>query len=268
MTLERIRLAWRAACTATLVLTAMAGLARAQQPNPFTSPADVEAGRKLFQAHCSRCHGQNARGGETGPNLTTGQFKNASSDAGLFKVISEGVPNTEMIGIYRGRTDQTVWQIIAYLRSISRRPENIKLAGNPGRGQQVFAGKGNCTGCHRVAGEGGRLGPDLSTIGDRRSPEELKADLVDPNARVEPRWWTMRVTRADDSIIEGLRMDEDTFSMRLMDAKENLWSFQKRDLRSHERIESSSMPNAASTLTTNEIDDLVAYLFSLRKKES
>lgn len=250
------------------VALAAVSAAYAQQPNPFTSPADVDAGRKLFQAHCSRCHGQNARGGETGPTLATGQFKHTTSDAGLFKVISEGVPNTEMIGIYRGRTDQTVWQIIAYLRSTSRRPENIKLAGNPGRGQQVFAGKGKCAACHRVGGAGGRLGPDLSTIGEQRLPEELKIDLVDPNARVEPRWWTMRVTRADGTIIEGLRMDEDTFSMRLMDASENLWSFQKRDLRSHDRIETSTMPSSTGTLTTSEIDDLVAYLFSLRKKES
>ena len=60
-------------------------------------------------------------------------------------------------------------------------------------------------------------------------------------------------------------MGEDTFTLRLMDQDENLWSFLKSEIRSYERNEESTMPSYEQTLTAGEIDDLVAYLFSLRK---
>ena len=144
-------------------------------------------------------------------------------------------------------------------------PENFDLPGSSAEGQELFAGKGECARCHIVDGRGGRLGPDLSRVGERRKPDELQADLATPNATVSPRWWTLRVTRTDGSVVEGLRMGEDTFSLRLMDAQENLWSFSKAEVRSYERIKDSTMPGYAQSLTPQEVDDLVAYLFSLRR---
>ena len=76
----------------------------------------------------------------------------------------------------------------------------------------------------------------------------------------------MKVTRADGSVVEGLRMNEDTFTLRIMDENENLWHFAKSQIRSSERIETSTMPSASETLSAAEVDDLVAYLFSLRKE--
>ena len=116
-----------------------------------------------------------------------------------------------------------------------------------------------------IDSDGNRLGPDLSRVAERRRPSELRSDLVTPNAEVNPRWWTVKVTRADGSTLEGLRMGEDTFTLRLMDQDENLWSFLKSEIRSYERNEESTMPSYEQTLTAGEIDDLVAYLFSLRK---
>ncbi len=253
---------------ASLVVTGWAGsvasLAAQGDTNPFASPEDVETGQTLFGRHCASCHGITAAGGETGPDLTTGQFRNASTDAGLFKVVSDGVPDTAMVGIYRSRTDRSVWQLVAYLRSLSGRVrENIALPGNASAGGRLFLGKGGCASCHMVNGAGGRLGPDLSAIGDSRSPEELETDLLDPDERVEPRWWSMRVTHQDGTRVEGIRMDEDTYSVRILDFDENLWSFLKRDLRERERIETSTMPGYGDTLTDSEVDDVVAYLYSL-----
>ena len=116
-----------------------------------------------------------------------------------------------------------------------------------------------------VNGEGGRQGPDLSRVGERRDPDELATDLTDPHEDVAPRWWTVTVTRPDGSVVEGLRMNEDTFTVRVIDQDENLWSFAKRDI-SYERNQDSTMPSYAQTLTASERDDLVAYLFSLRKE--
>ena len=116
-----------------------------------------------------------------------------------------------------------------------------------------------------VRGEGGRTGPDLSTVGSRLDPDEITTSLSDPDAEVAPRWWTMRINRADGSTIEGLRMNEDTFTVRIMDNDENLWSFMKSEVRSLEQIKTSTMP-AAEGLNASEMDDLVAYLFSLRRE--
>ena len=61
-------------------------------------------------------------------------------------------------------------------------------------------------------------------------------------------------------------MSEDTFTFRLIDADEQLWSFLKLQVPAYERIEASTMPDVERNLTANEIDDLVAYLFTLRKE--
>ena len=241
-------------------------LAQETTENPFTTTLDVRMGERLFRQQCGRCHGRDAKGGETGPDLTAG-FQNASTDAGLFRVVREGLPNTQMIGISRSATDQSVWMVVSYLNSLNDTAD-IDLPGSATAGMQLFNGKGSCTSCHMVSGKGGRRGPDLTQVGNRRDPDELVSDLTTPDEDVTPRWWTIRVTREDGSIVEGLRMNEDTFSLRLMDEDENLWSFSKGRVRSYDRIETSTMPSVDGMLTASEVDDLVAYLFSLRRDES
>ncbi len=233
------------------------------QENPFDTTVDVRMGTHVFRAECGRCHGRDAKGNdETGaPDLTTA----ASTPAKLFEVIRDGIPGTTMIGI-GWAPDQTVWQIVAYIDSLNLDPDDVDLPGSADQGQKLYIGKGNCASCHMLGGSGGRLGPDLSTVGNRRDPDELKKDLMDPNETVLPRWWTMKVTRADGSVAKGLRMNEDTFTLRIMDENENLWHFSKGQIRSSERIETSTMPSASETLSASEVDDLVAYLFSLRKE--
>ena len=236
--------------------------------NPFTDGIDVRMGGRQFRSDCARCHGMDAKGSDEGggTDLTTGTFQNASTNAGLFRIIREGIDGTQMIGISRRASDQAVWQIITYLDSLSVNPDDVELAGNVTAGRRLFTGEGNCSICHMVNGDGGRVGPDLSTVGNRRDPDELRTDLTDPNEDLAPRWWRIRVTRENGSVVEGFRMSEDTFTIRIMDDSENLWSFSKGQIRSFERIETSTMASVEPTLTASEVDDLVAYLFSLRKE--
>ena len=251
-----------------LVAAAAAAPGAQEAGNPFTDGPDRRMGETSFRVHCTLCHGYDAQGGgETnGPDLTTGRFRRTSTLAGLFDVIRNGVPGTAMLGINPDVSDRVVWQIITYLDSLTPNAADADPRGDADAGRALFTGRGNCAACHMVDGDGGRLGPDLSRVGERRDPDELRADLLDPSAEVEPRWWTMTVTRADGSVVEGLRMSEDTFTLRVIDADEQLWSFSKGALRSFERTEASSMPGAGGTLTDAEVDDLVAYLFSLRKE--
>lgn len=235
--------------------------------NPFVTAVDSRMGERFFQQQCSRCHGLDATGNdETGAPDLTGRLTNASTPAGIYEIIREGIDGTAMIGINPNASEQTVWQIVSYIDSLSTDPMDIDLPGSASSGQQVYNGKGNCASCHMVNGGGGRLGPDLSQVGERRDPDELKMDLSTPNEDVAPRWWTMKVTRRDGSVVEGLRMNEDTFSLRIIDEDENLWSFTKSEVRAFERTQDSTMPSYEQTLTASELDDLVAYLFSLRKE--
>ncbi|MDH3422009.1 MAG: c-type cytochrome, partial [Gemmatimonadota bacterium] len=182
-----------------------------------------------------------------------------------FVVVRDGIPNTEMRGIAANQSDQTVWQIVAYLRSLTG-GVRVDVPGNAAAGAQVYA-SANCSSCHMIDGVGGLDGPDLSTIGSRRSPEDLVSDLIDPDERVQPDWWGMRVTHRDGTRVEGRRMGEGTYSVRILDADGRMWSFEKRDLSERVRIETSSMPSYRSTLTRGDLEDLVAYLYGLTRTQ-
>ena len=239
----------------------------AAQENPYDTTVDVRIGQRLFRAQCGRCHGRDAKGNdETGaPDLTIGQFTYASTDQGMFEVIQDGIDNTAMIGISSRASDQAVWQIVSYINSLNFDPSDYNLPGDASGGAQAYEAQ-NCSQCHMVNGDGGRLGPDLSDVGGRLTPDEIRTALTDPNADVTPRWWTMRIVREDGSRVEGLRMNEDTFSVRIMDEDERLWHFLKSQVRSVERVTDSTMPAVSGSGA--ELDDLVAYVFSLRKEDN
>ncbi len=227
--------------------------------NPRGSPADVAAGAATFRSHCAPCHGFTAEGGR-GPNLTTGIFYHGSSDADLLANISDGIAGTEMPGLFY--SEDRVWQVVSYIRSLSARSHTASN-GNPEAGQSVFRGKG-CAQCHRVAGEGGRVGPDLTNIGQMRSPEHLRQAVLDPNADVRPRYWVVTLTTKDGRDYTGFLMNEDTYTVQFMDLKEQLQSMQKSDLAAYRIDKTSKMPSYRDSLGARELSDLVAYLSSLR----
>ena len=253
-------LLWSALLT---VLVATGSPAAAQEgTNVYTTANDVAMGERQFDRHCSRCHGIGGTGGERGPDLTSG-LRRANTDGGLFVVVRDGVPDTEMRGLGGDATDQTVWQIVAYLRSLTG-GVRVEVPGDPAAGATVYA-RADCASCHMIDGVGGTDGPDLSTIGSRRSPNELLSDLTDPDERVQPDWWRMRVTHADGTQVEGRRMGEGTYSVRILDSEGRMWTLQKRELAAYERLETSAMPSYAGRLTEDQLEDLVAYLYGLTR---
>src|SRR4051794_24401755 len=157
-------------------LLLLPGLLFAQETrNPHTSPADIAAGAKTFHSHCSPCHGYQGDGGR-GPNLAAGRFYHGSSDADLLKNISQGIPGTEMPGLFYN--DDRVWQLAAFIRSVSANAAHP--SGEENAGARLFRSQG-CAGCHRISGEGGALGPDLSNIGAARTLDNLKQSILVPD---------------------------------------------------------------------------------------
>ena len=226
--------------------------------NPRQSPEDVEVGAKIFRSHCAVCHGLEGVG-DRAPNLTTGQFRRATSDGQLYEVISRGIPGTEMPGVYFNGPE--AWQLVAYVRSLSGGAETI--AGDAAAGERVFASNG-CSGCHRVNSEGGRSGPDLSRIGGARSLGHLRESVVSPSEKVLPNQWRVEATTKSGARITGRLLNEDTYSLQMFDAREGLKSMAKADLAGYRVLKDSAMPSYQASITGKDLDDLLAYLASLR----
>lgn len=242
--------------------------ARSQQEaavlgNPFNTRADIADGRTLYTTECAPCHGREAEGGR-GPALSQGRFRRASTDEELYKLISTGIPGTEMPGFsFNGRQ---MWQTIAYIRSLGANKAVTVADGDRAKGEELFFGKGACTNCHMVHGRGGRLGPDLSHIGPQRSLGQFEASLLRPNEEVLPQNQQVRITKRNGEKVTGRRMNEDTFTVQILEGNQKLTSLRKEDIASYEVVRDSPMPSYQGKLSETELKNLVAYLASLGRK--
>lgn len=234
----------------------MAGTVAAQVSS---SRADVAEGQRIFLKNCALCHGGDATGGR-GPNLARGLFRRATTDARLLEIVQNGIDGTGMP--WTGLGDAKASQILSYLRSL--RGGDVDLPGDGERGRELFFGAGTCSTCHMVNGEGSRQGPDLSWVGWRRAADYLRQAILEPNAEVEPRWWSAVAVTTAGTQVSGVLVDEDQFAVRLLDGRDVLHSVAKSDLARFERIKTSKMPNFEAALSDEDVDDLVAYLAGLR----
>jgi len=242
-------------------LSAMALGQAVELTNPRTSPEDVAAGAKTFRSHCATCHGIRGEGG-LGPALASGRFFHGSTDDALLRNISNGIPGTEMPGLFY--SPDRVWQIVAFIRSLNQNARR-EVPGDIAAGSALFQSKG-CVRCHRVQGEGGRLGPDLSSIGKSRSPENLRDSIVNPDAVVQARYWVFEGAAKDGTTYAGFLLNEDSYTVQILDFQEQLRSINKSALSSYKVRKDSRMPSFGKTLNDGQITDLVAYLSSLRPK--
>lgn len=241
------------------------GAFAADAGNLYNTIFDVRAGNKYFDRQCSRCHGIDARGDdEIGAPDLTGRLRRANTTAGIFNVLRTGVPGTAMLAINPDVPDSLAWQVVAYIESLSSDPANIDLPGSAVRGRQLYNENTDCAECHMIAGLGGRAGPDLSTVGERLHPEQINSALISPDEEVKPRWWTMSITDQDGNFYQGHRMSEDSFSLRIMDVNEQLYSFPKNTLKGWNIDKGSTMPSYQDQFTASELEDIIAFLFSLR----
>lgn len=244
-------------------LLATAGVASAQTRTHAGQyePADIEYGARLYSGHCMTCHGE--RGDSMpGANLGSGRFRNAGNDRELMGVIRDGVPGTAMIP--NRYTESELTALVAYLRNMGSVDLDGIATGDPDRGRMLFEGKGECGSCHRVAGRGPRAAPDLSNIGAIRTAASLRRALLDPDEALLPINRPVRAVHRDGSIVTGRRLNEDTFTVQLIDENGRLVSLGKSDLRELAVSAEASMPSYANELTDAERADLVAYLLTLQ----
>ena len=225
------------------------------------TPADIEDGGQLFFANCATCHGPEGDA-VPGVDLRRAQFRRAASDDDLVQIIRGGIPGTAMPpGNFSGGQAAT---IVAYLRSLEISALNASVPGDANQGKAVFEGKGACLSCHRVNGSGSRLGPDLSDIGLYRRADDLERSLLDPGAEIQPQNRMFRIVTRDGATVTGRLLNHDSFTVQLIDSREQLRSFSKATLREYAFVESSPMPSSRDKLNARELVDVIRYLVSLK----
>jgi putative heme-binding domain-containing protein len=223
--------------------------------------ADIDRGARLYGTNCAVCHGPTGDA-VANVNLRSGRFRHAASDEELGRVIVAGVPGTAMPPHKFEPPDVT--GLVAYLRSLRDQRAGAVTAGDAGRGRVLFAGKGGCPACHRVSGQGSRYAPDLSEIGSVRQPAALLRSLVDPSAGMLPINRPVRAVQRDGRVVTGRRLNEDTYSVQLIDTDGHLSSLMKADLKEYVVSKVSSMPSYRDKLSPQELADIVAYLGTLK----
>ncbi len=249
---------------AGLLVLAAGSLSHAQQgaqSNRYAATEDIARGASSFRYHCAGCHGPEGRGGRS-PDLSGRSYRNGTSDSALFQTIRYGIPGSEMRGTRF--PDKRVWQLVSYVQTLRQGAAREAVPGDSAKGEVLFRRHG-CLECHWVNGAGGRLGPELSGIGDGRSLKSLRTALLAPDTELDPAYWQLRVVAQDGKLIRGMVLHEDSFSIRLLDLDERLRSLEKRDLREINIVKNSFMPSYEGQLKGDDLENLVSYLYSLRK---
>jgi putative heme-binding domain-containing protein len=239
-----------------------------QSPLEGMSDEDLADGQRLFRIHCARCHGIEGTGGE-GSNLARPALRYATDDEALLDILGNGIPGTGMPAIWT-LDDEQVKRVAAYVRTLGRL-EREDMPGDPVHGAEIYRAQGGCTACHIVAGHGKGIGPELTYVGDRRGLAYLRQSLTDPSVTQSQTmgyqdYLTVRA-RTTEARVEGLRVDEDAFTVLIRDINGKLHSLRKDELIEYEKVFAHSlMPEYGAALSGADLDDLVSYLMSLRSE--
>ena len=248
----------------SLITLFLLGIAQAPLHDAQYSDSDIAYGATLYAAKCVTCHGTqgDAIGGV---NLRSGTFRNAVIDRDLERFIRAGSP----AGMPPFNLDPAEMAgIIAYIRNMNSFDTAKVKTGEVTRGRAIVDGKGACMKCHRIGATGSRVAPNLSEIGSTRSAGSLQRSLTDPTSQMMPINRPVRIVRKDGSTITGRRLNEDTYSVQIIDDSEKLHSFLKSDIREMTISTTSPMPSVKGMLSDDETADVLAYRLSLKGQQS
>ena len=240
----------------------------------IANPAELAKGQKIFELQCGTCHGPKGEGSR-GPTLAQPKLPRATDNPSLLRIIQGGIPGTEMPNA-RLRPGEAPY-VAAYVRALGRMPIE-KAPGDAAKGAVLFQTKGACLTCHTLNGQGPAIGPDLSDIGLRRGMAFMRRSLLEPQAEVPQsflpfraeislplNFMFVRVKTKEGKAVSGIRINENTYSIQLRDLTGAMHSLQKSELAELHKYQGvSPMPAFGGVFTSAELDDVVAYLVSLR----
>jgi putative heme-binding domain-containing protein len=220
-------------------------------------------GKAEFQRVCSSCHSVSMA---TGQRMDQAQWTGVVND-----MVSRGAQGTQ----------QDLDNIIAYLtanygkdKPMTAVPSQAPVpaampAAAPLSEAEIAKATGlikanGCLSCHRVDNMGSYVGPNLSDIGASGSTDDIKAALVSPAKDVRPENRAVRVVTKHGQTVTGRILNQDGFSVQMIDSSSQLRSFQKASLREFTIVTANPMPSYADKMSAQDITDLVHYLSSLK----
>jgi putative heme-binding domain-containing protein len=244
----------------TLLQARKKGSPPIRNTNPLgRSPETVASGRQLYNASCTVCHGLEGTAGDRAPALAATRRYVRSSDDAIFDAIKNGIPGTPMPAA--GLPDDSVWRIVAYIRSLRARASDENVEGNLEHGAELFYGAAGCSECHMIRGSGGLLGPDLSNIGAERTLQQLREALTRVRPNIPFGFQPVRIRTASGETINGIVKNENNFSMQVMDRQYRLHLLKRDELRDVDYGKESLMPNDyGKRLATGDLQDLLRFL--------
>ncbi len=246
---------------ALLLLAVSAASAQAAKPSTLSEP---ERGKEVFARHCSFCHGRDADGGESGPDLTASRLVARDVRGDRIRAVIHDGRTEKGMPAFPGIPPVEVNEVIAFLRDQTRKMSakpggrrGVDVAdlqtGNAEQGKAYFNGPGKCSSCHSPTG-------DLAGIATRREGLELEMQMLYPqNAKAK-----LTVTTASGQTFTGTLTFKDEFHIAMTDSEGWHRSWPIREVQY--KIDSSVDAHSAQfeKYTDDDIHNLMAYLQTLK----
>lgn len=249
------------ALSALLAFSCLAGAQDSNQAAKSSSVELVDSGKSLFQQNCAFCHGRDAAGGETGPDLTSSKL--VAEDVGGNKigvVVLNGRPEKGM-----PRFDFNERQIAELAAFIHYQKANAKVGrrrgvsvsdlqtGNAEAGKRYFDGAGNCSSCHSPAG-------DLAHVASRYQGLKLEERMLYPEGAKA----NVTVTLPSGETVSGTLTYQDEFTVGLRESSGWYRSWPVETVKVAVKAPAEAHIDLLSKYTDADIHNLMAYLQTLR----
>jgi cytochrome c oxidase cbb3-type subunit III len=277
MNFLRTSLHWNVLLAVSLLVSL--SVATAQQPTPAAPaqnadnqnaqarksypPALIQSGRDLFRQDCSFCHGRDAGGGETGPDLTRSKLVTADVDGEkIGPVVRGGRPDKGMPPF--DRSEDQIASLVAFIHTQQNRAvartggrKGVDVSdlqtGNAEAGKRYFEGAGGCATCHSPTG-------DLAGINSRYRGLELEEQMLYPRHAKSK----VTVTLSSGQTISGTLAYRDEFTIGLIDPAGSYRSWRTSDVQYKVDAPVNAHVELFNKYTDDDIHNLMAYLQSLR----
>jgi cytochrome c oxidase cbb3-type subunit 3 len=151
--------------------------------------------------------------------------------------------------------------LVTYLRTLQGTRKTVKLPGDSERGREIFFRKAGCSGCHMIAGKGGFIASDLSGYARTQAGDHIRSAITNPAASGDRQMRLVTATIRGGEKYVGRVRNEDNFSLQLQSPDGTFHFISKSDIEKLEYDPEALMPsNYGSTLSPQELDDVVSYL--------